>query len=353
MSTHRYNLRMSFRLPDFVRTALIASVVALALFRPAAAQMRIDVSGVGATQFPIAIGTFAAEGRIPQDVAEVVRADLTRSGAFRLVDPRWRCRTPPPRFPDPARPRRPMRCSAAPSPPGGRPLRRQVQAERRGAPGLASAARRSGQRGRPAARRAPIARLGLREADRRTRHLLHPHRLRLAPGHPVSLNVADWDGENVQTPLTSAEPIISASWSPRGHRLAYVSFERKKPIVVRARARDRAAYSRSPTSGQQQRAGVVARRTHLAVALTRDGLSQLYLVAADGGGVQRRPTIVRASTPNRVLARRGEHLFHLRSRRLAADLSHGRQPAAIPLRDHLRLSYNVSPPAPTISRSSR
>lgn len=52
---------------------------------PAFAQLRVDMSGVGATQYPIAIADFTGD---PQgmSVAEVVRADLTRSGQFRLVN---------------------------------------------------------------------------------------------------------------------------------------------------------------------------------------------------------------------------------------------------------------------------
>jgi TolB protein len=73
------------------RRALLAAVtgsaLACALPRAAGAQMRIDVSGVGATQYPIAIASFINEGKVPVDVVDVLRADLTRSGAFRLIDP--------------------------------------------------------------------------------------------------------------------------------------------------------------------------------------------------------------------------------------------------------------------------
>ena len=45
------------------------------------------------------------------------------------------------------------------------------------------------------------------------------------------LQIADADGMNAQTALASKEPIISPAWSPDGSRLAYVSFESKKPVV--------------------------------------------------------------------------------------------------------------------------
>ncbi|MCG8428469.1 MAG: Tol-Pal system beta propeller repeat protein TolB [Chromatiales bacterium] len=50
-------------------------------------------------------------------------------------------------------------------------------------------------------------------------------------GQTVSLKVADADGFNAQTIVTSNEPLMSPAWSPDGRKLAYVSFERKKPSV--------------------------------------------------------------------------------------------------------------------------
>ena len=47
----------------------------------------------------------------------------------------------------------------------------------------------------------------------------------------VSLKVADADGFNAQTIVTSSEPLMSPAWSPDGRKLAYVSFERGKPSV--------------------------------------------------------------------------------------------------------------------------
>ena len=45
------------------------------------------------------------------------------------------------------------------------------------------------------------------------------------------LQVADIDGFNSQTVLSSTQPIMSPSWSPDGSKLAYVSFEKRRPEV--------------------------------------------------------------------------------------------------------------------------
>ena len=53
---------------------------------PAWAQFKVDVTGVGMTQLPIAIAPFRGEDLAPQKSAAIVLADLERSGQFRGVD---------------------------------------------------------------------------------------------------------------------------------------------------------------------------------------------------------------------------------------------------------------------------
>ena len=43
--------------------------------------------GVGSQQFPVAVATFARDGQAPAEVDSIIRADLARSGLFRMVDP--------------------------------------------------------------------------------------------------------------------------------------------------------------------------------------------------------------------------------------------------------------------------
>src|SRR5690606_13834226 len=64
--------------------AVLAATIAMAAPQ-AHAQLRVDISGVGATQYPIAVADFNgdAQGR---HVSEIIRADLSRSRQFRLLN---------------------------------------------------------------------------------------------------------------------------------------------------------------------------------------------------------------------------------------------------------------------------
>jgi TolB protein len=109
----------------------------------------------------------------------------------------------------------------------------------------------------------------------------------LKRGQRFELQVADADGFNPQTVLSSLEPIGGPKWSPDGNKLAYVTFESRKSNVVvqdlltgqrRVVANfkgDNYAPSWSPDGSQ------------LTVALSRDAVSQIYVIPAEGGEPRR------------------------------------------------------------------
>src|SRR5262245_63889820 len=68
-----------------MRTLLLAIALLCAAF-PASAQLTIEVTGAGAQRFPIAIAPFPGEGALPTGITSIVKADLERSGLFRMVE---------------------------------------------------------------------------------------------------------------------------------------------------------------------------------------------------------------------------------------------------------------------------
>ncbi len=65
---------------------LLLALACLMAMKPAHAQLRVDISGTGATQYPVAIADFAVDDTHGRALAEVIRADLTRTGQFRLIN---------------------------------------------------------------------------------------------------------------------------------------------------------------------------------------------------------------------------------------------------------------------------
>ena len=95
-------------------------------------------------------------------------------------------------------------------------------------------------------------------------------------GSTYELQIADADGERAQYLLRSNEPIISPVWSPDGRRLAYVSFESKKPIVYVHHLLREQAPGGGELQGLELGAGLVARRQdHRGGAVGRGRLADL------------------------------------------------------------------------------
>ena len=106
-------------------------------------------------------------------------------------------------------------------------------------------------------------------------------------GERYELQVADADGANEQAMLVSGEPIISPAWSPDGRRLAYVSFQNKKPIVYVQDIEVPKQQIVANFKGSNSAPAWSPDGKRLALALTRDGTSQIYLVNPDGSNLQR------------------------------------------------------------------
>ena len=104
------------------------------------------------------------------------------------------------------------------------------------------------------------------------------------------LKVADSDGHRSRTLFDSAQPILSASWSPDARRVAYVSFESGRQAVViqdlltgeRERVAEYRGLNGAPVfSPDGQR---------LALVLSRDGNPEIYVMDLQGDRALRRVT---------------------------------------------------------------
>ncbi|AAP96527.1 translocation protein TolB [[Haemophilus] ducreyi] len=97
------------------------------------------------------------------------------------------------------------------------------------------------------------------------------------------LRVADYDGFNAFTVVKSKEPLMSPEWSPNGSKLAYVTFENKRPQIV---VHDLRSGQRSVVAALKGHNGAPAFSpdgSRLAFASNQDGELNIYIANINGG----------------------------------------------------------------------
>jgi TolB protein len=324
------------------RREMVALMGAAAI--PAWAQFRVEVTGVGLTQLPIAIAPFRGEAQAPQKIAAIVQADLERSGQFRAIDAAGTALDEASR-PDVT----PWRQKGADS--------LAVGSVTRLADGrwdvrfrLWDVVKGQDLGGQSYA----VAVADLRLAAHRIADFIYEKltgekgvfSTRIAyvtkAGNRYNLWVADSDGENAQSALASAEPIISPAWSANGAQLAYVSFESRKPVVyvheVASGKRRLVANFRGSNSAP---AWSPDGRT-LAVTLSRDGGSQLYTIDANGGE-PRRLTQSAGIDTEPIYSPDGRSIYFVSDRGGAPQIYRMPAGGGNPERVTFTGSYNISP----------
>jgi TolB protein len=256
---------------------------------PVLAQFKVDVSGVGLTQLPVAIATFKGEEAALQKPSIIVQADLDRSGQFRAIS-----------------------LAGMAMDELSRPDFVQIRQKSADALVAGSITRLADGRYEVRAKlwdavsgqdrgdyRETVAAADLRLSSHRLADWVYEKltgekgvfATRIAyitkTAGKYSLWIADSDGESAQSALTSSEPIISPTWSPKGSQLAYVSFESRKPVIYVHELSTGKRKVMANFKGSNSAPAWSPDSRSLLATLSRDGGSQLYQIDVATGEAKR------------------------------------------------------------------
>ncbi|MFM7330347.1 MAG: Tol-Pal system beta propeller repeat protein TolB [Brachymonas sp.] len=340
--------------PKFSRRISLQNGLLMACASPLAAlaQFRVEISGVGVTQLPIAVAAFRGEESAPQKIGAIVMADLERSGQFKSID------TTGSALDELSRPEMsPWRQKTADHLVVGSATRLAdgrydvrfrlwdvVRGQDLGAQSYAVpvgdlrlAAHRiadfiyeklTAEKGFFSSRIAYVTKLGQGNAQRH------------------NLWIADSDGEGAQSALTSPEPIISASWSPNGAQLAYVSFESRKPVVYVHEVSSGKRRLLANFMGSNSAPAWSPDGKTLAITLSRDGNSQLYALDSASSSEPRRLSQSSGIDTEPVYSPDGKSIYFVSDRGGAPQIYRmpaGGESAGRAERVSFTGNYNISP----------
>ena len=269
---------------------LLAFTIFLGLFiSPVNAQMNIEIKGVGQTLYPIAVTRFKDEDKLPVKISDVIRQNLTRSGYFRNVElgngveddqvipnfKTWAARGADALAVG----------SVTQKSPGQYEVRYRLYDIRKGESlnGLIVSASEDNLRLAAHKISDDIIFKLLGERGVFSTRLSYV----MKEGKRYRLVISDADGQNMRNALNSSEPIISVAWSPDGQKIAYVSFEDRKPVVYVHELVTGRRIVLSNERGNNSAPSWASDGKSLAVSLSKDGNTQIYRVNADGSNLRR------------------------------------------------------------------
>jgi TolB protein len=267
-----------------VFTAVLISVSA-----PALAQMNIEITGVGQSLYPIAVLRFKDEQKLPVNITEIIRQDLARSGYFKNTEN-----------------------GNATESDEGIPNYKSWAARGADALVVGSVMQSSGSQFEIRYKLFDIRKsesLGGLKLDASADNLrAAAHKIAddiifkllgergvfstrlsyvIKDGKRYRLVISDADGQNIRNAMNSSEPIISPSWSPDGKKVAYVSFEDRKPVIYVHELATGRRIALSNQKGNNSAPAWSPDGRKLAISLSKDGNTQIYGINADGTGLQR------------------------------------------------------------------
>ena len=282
-------LQVAKKYSSFAITAFIVMLSMTGLSSSALAQMNIQITGVGQSLYPIAVMRFKDESKLPTSLTDIIRQDLARSGYFKNTEngnasegdegtpnyKSWAARGADALVVG----------SVVQTGAGQFEIRYQLfdvrKSESLGGLNINSSADNLRAAAHKIADDIILKLLGERGIfSTRLSYVIKE-------GKRYRLVISDADGQNIRNAMNSGEPIISPSWSPDGKKVAYVSFEDRKPVIYVHELATGRRIALSNQKGNNSAPAWSPDGKKLAISLSKDGNTQIYSINADGSNLQR------------------------------------------------------------------
>jgi len=275
-----------------LKSQLLMTTVAAVLIgtsTPAFAQMNIEITGVGQSLYPIAVMRFKDEQKLPISITEIIRQDLARSGYFKNTENGNATESDEdiPNYKSWAARGADALVVGSVVQSGGSQFEIYYKlfdirkSESLGGLKINSSADNLRAAAHKIADDIILKLLGERGVfSTRLSYVIKE-------GKRYRLVISDADGQNIRNAMNSGEPIISPSWSPDGKKVAYVSFEDRKPVIYVHELATGRRIALSNQKGNNSAPAWSPDGRKLAISLSKDGNTQIYSINADGTGLQR------------------------------------------------------------------